>query len=175
MALLPSLVRGVDDQPKLRGLLVIRQRSLPRSRRTRVVLAAVGLQLAYRLERRAHLPEAARPDGLVPVALHLAQRVERRAHGRRAPRGRADQLRAPVPRIGDTLEIAEPLELVDMLADRLRRLPGAVGEFPQPHPARLEEPEDAVVRRAHTLEARRAHSPLDRRDEAPVDVFEQLL
>ena len=63
----------------------------------------------------------------------------------RALLGEPDHLRPPVLRVRRALDVAELLEVIHHLADRLLAEPGALGELREPRPALVDEAEHAAV------------------------------
>jgi hypothetical protein len=87
--------------------------------------------------------------------------AQTRASAHVTPRGGPDQLRSTIRRIRNALNHAEPLELVDVLADRLGGHLRLICELAQPRPVDTQVPEHAVVSRLDAREPGLVHPALD--------------
>jgi len=90
--------------------------------------------------------------------------VQSRSMSAMIPVGQADDLRAPVARVGHALGVAQALEVADRLADPLLGHARELGELGQAHAVLGDVPEDTAVRLAHVAVARLFHARQQLRD-----------
>jgi hypothetical protein len=109
-----------------------------------------GVELGEQLAELLHALLAQSPS---PLPLDPRDDLECLADLGPAPLGQEDQARAPIARIGSTLDVTVRFEVVDQVAHRLLGDLGPLGELGEARALRLDVLEDGGVGGADVVEA----------------------